>query len=451
MKETMRIMVVDDEMIIRESFLNWFAKCGFCVDAASSGLEALDKLEKKSFDLLFIDIKMPGMDGIELLDRVKADFPDTEVVIITAYGSIDTAVKAMKRGAVDYLLKPFNPDQLTLVLEKVTQQKMRTLHYRYLKSHLKQMTRFDNIIGQSPPMKKIFQLILEVSKTDASILLTGETGTGKELVARAIHAKSDRAQHPFIALNCGAIPDSLLEAELFGHQKGAYTGATQRRKGYFEVVSGGTLFLDEIGEISQKMQVDLLRVLEEKKIKQLGGAQMVDVNFRLICATRQDLKDKIGRNEFREDLFYRLNVITIGMPPLRERKSDIPLLVDHFIDKYNEETSKTVDHVASDALHRIMAYDWPGNVRELRNAIERAVVLSKSRVLNIEDFNFLQISSEPSPDSQSLMEMEKQHIRHILDQYKGNVSQAARVLDINRATLHKKIKRYGLSKHSETV
>ena len=451
MKETMRIMIVDDERIIRESFLNWFAKYGFYVDVASSGLEALDKLEQNSFDLLFVDVKMPGMDGIELLERVKADAPDTEVVIITAYGSIDTAVKAMKMGAVDYLLKPFKPDQLSLVLEKVTQQKKRTLHYRYLKSHLKQMTRFDNIIGQSPPMKKIFHLILEVSKTEASILITGETGTGKELVARAIHAKSARAQHPFIALNCGAIPDSLLEAELFGHQKGAYTGATQRRKGYFEVVSGGTLFLDEIGEISHKMQVDLLRVLEEKKIKQLGSAYMVDVDFRLICATRQNLKKKIERREFREDLFYRMNVITIEMPPLRERKSDISLLVDHFIDKYNEETNKKVDRLAPEALQLIMAYDWPGNVRELRNAIERAVVLSKSHVLGLESFRFLQSTAAPVLDARSLVEMEKRHIGRILDQCDGNVSQAARVLEINRATLHKKIKRYGFSKRSENV
>ncbi len=450
MRETMRIMVVDDEMIIRESFLNWFAKGGYFVDAAASGNEALIKLEKTPFDLLFVDIKMPGMDGMELLGRVKTEFPDTEVVIITAYGSIDTAVNAMKHGAVDYLLKPFKPDQLSLVLEKITQLKKRTLHYRYLKSHLKQITRFDNIIGESPPMKNIFQLIMEVAKTDASVLLTGETGTGKELVARAIHAKSTRAQHPFIALNCGAIPDSLLEAELFGHQKGAYTGATQRRKGYFEIVAGGTLFLDEIGEISQKMQVDLLRVLEEKKIKQLGSAGMVDVDFRLICATRQDLKAKIEKNEFREDLFYRINVITIDLPPLRQRRSDIPLLVDHFIQKYNAETVKNVDHVTPEALRLLMAYDWPGNVRELRNALERAVVLSKSRLLHVEDFSFLHLSAETSSDARSLVEIEKQHIRHILDQCNGNISQAARVLDINRATLHKKIKRYRLSPSSQT-
>ena len=451
MKETMRIMIVDDERIIRESFLNWFAKYGFYVDVASSGLEALDKLEKNSFDLLFVDVKMPGMDGIELLERVKADAPDTEVVIITAYGSIDTAVKAMKMGAVDYLLKPFKPDQLSLVLEKVTQQKKRTLHYRYLKSHLKQMTRFDNIIGQSPPMKKIFHLILEVSKTEASILITGETGTGKELVARAIHAKSARAQHPFIALNCGAIRTHCSKPNCSGIKKAHTPVLPSAARAILKWCPAGHSSWMRLEKSATRLQVDLLRVLEEKKIKQLGSAYMVDVDFRLICATRQNLKKKIEKREFREDLFYRMNVITIEIPPLRERKSDISLLVDHFIDKYNEETNKKVDRVAPEALQLIMAYDWPGNVRELRNAIERAVVLSKSHVLGLESFRFLQSTAAPVLGCQISCGDGEAAYGRILDQCDGNVSQAARVLEINRATLHKKIKRYGFSKRSENV
>jgi len=266
MDKKMSIMIVDDEKIVRESLFYWFEKGGHTVDTAPSGFDALKKLEKVPFDMMFVDIKMPGMDGIELLGKVKADYPDTIVIIITAYGTIESAIEAMKMGASDYLLKPFKPEHLSLVMERITQQKKLTSDYNFLKGHLEQMTRFDNIIGKSLPMEEIFKLIPEVAETGSSILLTGETGTGKELIAKAIHAKSHRSEHPFIAINCGAMVDTLLESELFGHQKGAFTGAIHSRKGFLEVVSGGTLFLDEIGEISPKMQVDLLRVLDEKKI-----------------------------------------------------------------------------------------------------------------------------------------------------------------------------------------
>ena len=301
MDEKMSIMVVDDEKIVRESLFYWFKKAGHKVDTALSGFEALEKLEAETYDLMFVDIKMPGMDGIELLSKVKTDFPDTLVIIITAYGSIESAITAMKTGASDYLLKPFKPDHLSLVMQKIVQQRKISTEYNYLKDRLERISRFENIIGQSASMEKIFKLIPEVAQTDSSILLTGETGTGKELVAKAIHAKSKRAQKPFVAINCGAIPDSLLESELFGHQKGAFTGAVQARKGFLEVVSGGTLFLDEIGEISQKMQIDLLRVLEEKKITQLGSTHSIDVNFRLISATRRNLEEEISADKFRED------------------------------------------------------------------------------------------------------------------------------------------------------
>jgi DNA-binding NtrC family response regulator len=446
MDEKMSIMIVDDEEIVRESLFHWFKKYGHVVETASSGFEALDKLEKHPFQLLFVDIKMPGMDGIELLEKVKAEYPDTMVIIITAYGSIESAVKAMRIGASDYLLKPFKPDQLALVMERASHQKRLLFEHDYLKGRLEKITRFDNIIGQSPAMEEIFDLIPEVAQSDASVLLIGETGTGKELIAKAIHAKSRRAHLPFIAINCGALPDTLLESELFGHQKGVFTGATHARKGFLEVVSGGTLFLDEIGEISPKMQIDLLRVLEEKKITSIGSREPVDVDFRLISATSQDLSKGITDGAFREDFFYRINVIMIDIPPLKKRKEDIPLLIQHFLEKFGHETTKQVDRVTRDATELLTRYDWPGNVRELENAVERAVVLSQSRTLGIKDFAFLQSFSAPLSRPQSLQEVEKQHIQQILEEYNWNVTQASKALEINRVTLHKKIKRFNLER-----
>ena len=446
MDKNINIMVVDDELIVRESLFHWFKKYGHTVETASSGFEALDKLKKNPFSLLFVDIKMPGMDGLQLLEKVKDEYPDTLVVIITAYGSIESAVKAMRIGASDYLLKPFKPDQLSLVMERISLQQKRESEYQYLKGRLEKITRFDNIIGQSPSMETVFDLIPEVARSDASVLIIGETGTGKELVAKAIHAKSPRGHLPFIAINCGSIPDTLLESELFGHQKGVFTGATHARKGFLEIVSGGTLFLDEIGEISSKMQVDLLRVLEEKKITSIGSREPVDVDFRLISATRRNLEEGIVNGMFREDFFYRINVIKIDIPPLRNRKEDIPLLTRHFLEKYNHETTKQVDHVTRDAMSLLKSYDWPGNVRELENAIERAVVLSKSRTLGVEDFSFLQPSRFPASKPLPLREMEKAHIRQILEENDWNISRAAKVLEINRVTLHKMIKRYDLKR-----
>jgi DNA-binding NtrC family response regulator len=446
MDKQMSIMVVDDEQIVRESLFHWFKKYEHFVETAASGPEALKKLENYPFHLLFVDIKMPGMNGIELLEKVKAEYPDTLVVIITAYGSIESAVKAMRIGASDYLLKPFKPDQLALVMERISRQKKLESEYNYLKGRLDKITRFDNIIGQSSAMASVFNIIREVARSDSSILLVGETGTGKELVAKAIHAKSLRSNLPFIAINCGSIPDSLMESELFGHQKGVYTGATQSRKGFLEVVSGGTLFLDEVGEVSPKMQVNLLRVLEEKKIISIGSREPVEVDFRLISATRRNLEKEIENGTFREDFFYRINVITIEIPPLRKRKEDIPLLVDHFLEKYSQETTKLVNHITRDAMALLKQYNWPGNVRELENAIERAVVLSKSRTLGEEDFSFIQPSGMQFPESLSLREMEKRYVQKSLEENNWNVTQAAKMLEINRVTLHKMMKRYCLER-----
>ncbi len=442
----MKIMVVDDEMIVRESLYHWFERAGHFVEIAASGFEALDKLEKTPFDVLFVDIKMPKMDGIEVLRRVKASYPDTIVIIITAYGSVESAVEAMKIGADDYLLKPFRPDQLGLIIEKTVSQMKLARKYRYVKGLLDEITRFDNIIGQSPPMRELFELIPEVAKSDSSILITGETGTGKELVAKAIHAKSHRSKGPFIAINCGALPDTLLESELFGHQKGAFTGADRTRKGFLEVASGGSLFLDEIGEISPKMQVDLLRVLEEKEIIRVGERAAIDVNFRLISSTRRNLSEEVSSGRFREDFFYRINVITLQMPPLRKRKEDIPLLAEHFLNKYSRETTKHVDHLTPEAEKFLKQYDWPGNVRELENALERAVVLSKKRTLGIENFSFLNVSAAPRNGARTLKERETNYVHDILMENDWNVTRSAEILGINRVTLHKMIKRYGLQR-----
>jgi len=446
MSERMSILVVDDERIVRESFQHWFAKYGYRVAVVASGLEALERLEGEPFDLMFVDIKMPGMDGLELLGKVKEKYPEVLVVIITAYGSIESAVQAMKLGASDYLLKPFQPEQLTLVLEKVVRQKRLVSKYQYVKGRLDEVTRFDNIIGQSGAMQEVFDLITQVAQSDSPVLIVGETGTGKELVAKAIHAKSKRSSRPFIAINCGAIPDALLESELFGHQKGAFTGADHPRKGFFEVVSGGTLFLDEIGEVSAKMQVDLLRVLEEKQILKIGDRAPIPVDFRLISASQRDLRKGADQGSFREDLFYRIHVITIYVPPLRERKDDLPLLVEHFLGKFSHQTTKRVDHVDAEGMAFLRSYDWPGNVRELQNAIERAVVLSKKRVLHAEDFAFLHPSPSTPFTPRSLRELQREHVRRVLEECKWNVTQASEVLDVHRTTLHKMIQRHGLRK-----
>jgi len=448
MDQNMKILVVDDELVVRESLYHWFSREGYDTESAASGNEALQKLEQKNFDTMFVDMKMPGMSGFELLEKVKQLYPDTAVVIITAYGSIDSAIQAMKIGASDYLLKPFKPDQLSLVMEKIFQQNKISSEYRYLKGQLDKITRFDNIIGESDSMTKIYTLIEEVAATDAPVLILGETGTGKELVAKAIHVKSLRNNFPFVPINCGALPDSLLESELFGYNKGAFTGASHSRKGFLEVVSGGTLFLDEIGEISQKMQVDLLRVLEEKKITRLGQTQQIDVDFRLLSATRQNLGDKIQTGHFRNDFFYRINVIDIEIPPLRERADDIPLLAYHFLEKYSHETTKKIDTIDKTTLKYLKNYHWPGNVRELENAIERAVVLSKSRTLALNDFGFLKTISSQSFDSNvlTLRDMEKRHIKNILQDNEWNISMSADILGVSRATLHRMIKRQNMEK-----
>lgn len=450
MRPKISVLIVDDELIVRESLFHWFKREGYEADTAQSGEAALGMLERQSFDILFVDMKMPGMGGLEFVRQTGELYPDSAVVIITAYGSIDTAVEAMKHGAADYLLKPFKPDQLSLVMEKILHQMRIDNECRFLKGELDKRTRFDNIIGESQLMQQLYSMITDVAETDAPVLVLGETGTGKELVAKAIHAKGARKNSPFVPINCGSLPDTLMESELFGFTRGAFTGAHTGRKGYFEVVAGGTLFLDEIGEVSQRMQVDLLRVLEDKKITKIGETTPRDVDFRLISATRQNLDQMVRAGTFRQDLFFRINVITLEVPPLRDRRSDVSLLVDHFLARYSSETNRRVDRVTPAAMEALICHDWPGNVRELENAVERAVVLSKSRTLTLTDFGFLfqGASSTPAHDGSmhTLKQVEKEHVTAILERTGWNITRASKILGVGRSTLHRIIQRNELER-----
>jgi len=439
-----KVLVVDDEMIVRESLVDWFLKSGYDVEGADGGQAALDMVDRKDYDFIFLDIKMPEVDGFEVLDYVKANCPQSMVIMITAYGSIETAVDAMKRGACDYLTKPFEPGDLACLLERLLQQKRILDENAMLREQVSCRVRCEDLIGASHCMQQLFELIERVATFDSPVLLRGETGTGKELVAKAIHASSERYNGPFIPINCGAFTETLLETELFGHESGAFTGARRAKKGRLEMAEGGTLFLDEIGEIPLKMQIDLLRVLQEKSFHRVGGTTDIPIDFRLICATNRDLKKEIERGAFRQDFYYRLNVIELEIPPLRARIDDIPVLAQHFLERIRRETNKPVAGINPQAINALKNYPWPGNVRELENAVERAVVLAKGHYLTRDDFAFL-LRSSAQDTPQSLRENEKQHIERILNLYGWNITKAAEALEISRVTLHSKIKHYQLS------
>jgi two-component system response regulator HydG len=439
-----KILVVDDELIVRESLIGWLRKSGYEVAGADGGRQALAILAENDYDLVFLDFKMPEMSGIEVLEQIKANYPQTMVVMITAYGSIQIAVEAMKLGAHDYLMKPFEPEGLALLVEKLLNQKKLLDENLLLREQVQTRVRCDDLIGASKCMRQLFGLIEEVAKVESPILIRGETGTGKELVAKAIHSRSTRCFGPFIPINCGAFTETLLEGELFGHESGAFTGAVRARKGRIEMAHEGTLFLDEIGEIPLKMQVDLLRVLEQRALHRVGGTKEVRVDFRLISATHRDLLNEIERGNFRQDFYYRLNVIEIEVPPLRQRDEDVPVLAQHFMERFRRETNKPILGIQQQALDLLVTYDWPGNVRELENAIERAVVLARGRYLTRDDFAFLFRSPTTPVVPQSLKENERQHIDRILKLCGWNISKAANVLEISRITLHSKIKKYVL-------
>ena len=444
--EAFRIMVVDDEGPMRHSLAEWLINEGYQADTAAGGHEALEKMKSSAFDLVLVDIKMPGMDGIEVLRHVREDYPQTLVIMITAYGSIQSAIEAMKAGAADYLLKPFDPEQLMLLIEKMIGHKALIDENAALKARLLERDKaaFEDLVGQSEAMTRVFALIEDVATTDAPVLITGETGTGKELVARAIHARGERALCPFVAINCGGFAETLLESELFGHERGAFTGAVRARRGRIEIADTGTLFLDEVGDISARMQVDLLRVLEDKTFQRVGGGERLKSDFRLICATHRDLKAMVDDGRFRADFYFRIYVINIEVPPLRERVEDIGLLAMHFLERYSMEMGKPIEGFDPEALAALKTYDWPGNVRELRNVIERAVVVSRSDQIGRNELTFLRPTAGLMGPPRTLKETELALIRQSLETQGWNVTRAAEVLGISRVTLARKIKRYGL-------
>jgi len=441
-----KILIVDDELIMRESLAGWLERDGHEVSAAASGEEAMEVLKDSRFDILLVDIKMEGLSGLDVLKQVKENDPDVDVVMITAYGSIATAIEAMKNGAYDYLLKPFDPDELGVLIERIIEHQAQLRECMFLREQYKERTRFESMIGQSRPMQEIFDLIQDVAPMDSTVLIYGETGTGKGLAAKAIHTNSPYSDGPFVVVNCGAIPSHIMESELFGHQKGAFTDAKETKKGRLEMAHGGTLFLDEIGEISMRMQIDLLQVLEDHVFYRVGGTQPLEAYFRVIAATNRNLEDAIKDGIFREDLYYRLNVISFTMSPLREHKEDIPLLAEHFLHRFSQETNKPIDGISREALDEMMLYEWPGNVRELENAIERAVVVGKGRTIMPDDLPIFRLEHITVSKDNSLREVEKAHIIQILNENQWNIAKSSKTLGIDRSTLYSKIKRYKIKK-----
>jgi DNA-binding NtrC family response regulator len=442
MAEKISILIVDDEESVRDSLHNWFIEDGYDVERAENAKNALLMLESRKFDIILADIKMPGMDGMEMHRRIRALNSETIVIIMTAFASVDTAVQALKDGAFDYVTKPFDPDDLSHLIRNAATQISLRAENEALKRKVSTLEDIDDIIGQSEAIRKVLKQVESVAQSNSSVIITGESGTGKELIARAIHSNSARKYFPLISVHCGALTESLLESELFGHEKGAFTGAMFNRKGRFEMADGGTIFLDEIATISSKMQVELLRVLETKSFVRVGGNKEIASDFRVICATNRDLKSMVKSGNFREDLFYRLNVVNIAIPPLRERTEDIPLLVNHFIEKYCTSMSRDMITIEPAALKHLENFEFPGNVRELENMIERAIVIGNGREIKLKD---LPMGKEAINSSvESLDELEKRHIEMILNKYSWNVSRSAKALNVDRVTLYNKIKKYNL-------
>ncbi len=446
MEDKIYILIVDDDMIVRESMSNWLKEEGYAVDTSEDGLSGLEKIKTNNYDLAVVDIKMPGMDGIELLKLSKEIYPDLPILVMTAYASVDTAVQAMKDGAFDYIVKPFDPENVSHIIRRSVKFKRLEKENILLRKELEKKYGFDEIIGKSKEMEEVFELIRTIADSEAVVMIRGESGTGKELIARAIHANSKRKYGPLVALSCGALPDSLLESELFGYEKGAFTGANYSRKGRIEMANGGSLFLDEIGDISPKTQVDLLRVLQDRIIYRLGSTKPVNVDIRVISATHRNLEEAIREGAFREDLYYRLNVVTINVPPLRDKKEDIPLLANHFLHKFVLANSKKVEGISGEAMEILIRYNWPGNIRELENVIERAVVICKNNEIVPDDLSEVIKKSSNDTIPRTLDESEKQHVTRILNENNWNIKKSAEELGIDRATLYNKIKKYEIEK-----
>jgi DNA-binding NtrC family response regulator len=446
MERQISILIVDDEESVRDSLYNWFIEDRYKVACAANAKEALAILEHKPFDIVLADIKMPGMDGLEMLKRIKALRKESIVIIMTAFATIDTAVQALKDGAFDYVTKPFDPDDLSHLVRNASRQIDLTVENEMLRDKVITLENVEDLIGSSKAMRYVLQQIESVAPSNSSVIITGESGTGKELIARAIHANSPRRFFPLVSVHCGALTESLLESELFGHEKGAFTGALYNRKGRFEMADNGTIFLDEIATISVKMQVELLRVLESKKFIRVGGNKEISSDFRVICATNRDLKGMIESGTFREDLYYRLNVVNIHVPPLRARTEDIPLLVDYFIKKYCTSMNRQSVSIDESALKRLQEHSFPGNVRELENMIERAIVVGNGKKIGLRDLPLQ--SSVIETTVETLDEHEKNHILQILNKYNWNISRAAKALQVDRVTLYNKIRKYELKPSS---
>jgi len=440
------ILVVDDEPSVRDSLEHWFRRDGYRAGSAADAEEALRLLERESWDVVLLDIKMPGMDGLEAQRRIHQVDPELAVIMITAYASVESAVEALKNGAFDYITKPVDPDELSHTVRRAVESRRLRRENRRLRRTVDRLAGLDRIVGDSAPMRKVLEMVGSVAVTNATVLIRGESGTGKELVAQAIHANSPRRYFPIVPVNCGALPESLLESELFGHEKGAFTGAQYRRKGKLEMASGGTLFLDEIGTISAKTQVDLLRVLESKELHRLGGSRPVKIDFRVICATNQNLEQLVAEGTFREDLYYRVNVVSIQLPPLRERREDIPALAQHFLDKYRLQMNRPFEGFDPRALDLMVRHPWPGNVRELANAVERALVVGTPPTVRAEDLPLSRGERPPPAGDDSLAAVERQHVQSVLEQQEWNITRAAAILGIDRTTLYAKIKKYHLER-----
>ncbi len=454
MKPHWQILVIDDEEVMRESLAAWLREDGYAVDTASSGGDGLALAKQKDYAIYFVDLKMPGgIDGIETMLEIRKLHPEASIIIITAYATVDTAITAMKEGAQEYIVKPCNPEEISLLVNRIIKVKNLQRENTILRKKLSRQYSFQDIISKNPKMQEIFQLIRDVASLRSTVLIQGESGTGKELIARAIHGAGDRSDKPFVGVSCAALAETLLESELFGHEKGAFTGATSQKKGKFELAEGGTIFLDEIGDISAKLQMDLLRVLQERCFYRVGGSEEISVDVRVIAATNVDLETAVQQARFRDDLFYRLNVINIRIPTLRERREDIPLLADHFIEELSHEVGKEVSEITEEALKLLIDHSWPGNVRELENAIERAIVTCRTRVLTPDDFSFLRTANGAAtargfdvPPNLSLEELERQAISTTLQRTQGNIKEAAAVLGIDRSTLYDRLKKYGIAR-----
>ena len=444
-------MVVDDEEVMRESLAAWLREDGYLVDTAMAGTEAIEKARGHDYAIYFIDLKMPGgIDGIETMMEIKKLHAEASIIIVTAYATVDTAITAMKEGAQEYIVKPCNPEEISMLVSRIINVKNLQRENSILRKKLSRQYSFHDIISKSPKMIEIFELVRDIASLRSTVLIQGESGTGKELIARAIHYSGDREVKPFVGVSCAALAETLLESELFGHEKGSFTGAIYQRKGKFEMANGGSIFLDEIGDISSKLQMDLLRVLQERKFYRVGGTEEIEVDVRVIAATNVMLEDAVREGKFRDDLFYRLNVINIHIPPLRERKEDIPLLAHTFIERISHELGKEVGEISEGALSVLLNHDWPGNVRELENAVERAIVTCKTKILTDYDFGFLTNNHNHEkkewavPTNMTLEEAENQIVSATLQRTHGNIKEAAGILGIDRSTLYDKIKKYNL-------